>query len=484
MVADLRHPHIAQVVRAGRFPDRTPFVAMERLTGQTLDERIAGGRTVPAQELLAIVRGITSALSAAHGAGIAHGQLRADNVFIADLAGYPSGFTKLLDFGVARLTAAAGQPDSGGAADGGTAGISEISDAGPRADQRALAALTYRLLTGRDPFPAAPGRPDRSGSRRSQPRPASALVGTGPAIDAVLGKALSPHPEDRFDSVGQLFRAIEEALTGALLVSSGSVAVAVPLAAASPAAAPVPARTPEPIAPASPTDLATLSLAQQFFAEGERQEALAQASSSLSLGTTDAAAVSAAIPIGRLDRLPKRRAPLIGVALLAIVALGIAARAAGVHVPPGWRGAGIARALHRESATPPPAPAAPIASPTAEATPPSAAAAPATSPEAEFAPAIEKAQKGEESDAPPAAAPAREPAERESPPERPAQQARRAPRELPPLPPLRGYAWSPQRGLVPADVAHPPPDPPPAPAPPPAGPILEPPAFSSDPPGR
>src|SRR6185369_7912846 len=112
-VAVLRHPHVAEVLDVGALADGTPFVLMERLDGWTLEEVVAAGHTLSTAELLPIVRGITSALSAAHAAGVVHGELRADNVFLVRLDGYPGGFPKLLDFGVGRLTAGATQDAQG-----------------------------------------------------------------------------------------------------------------------------------------------------------------------------------------------------------------------------------------------------------------------------------------------------------------------------------------------------------------------------------
>src|SRR5438477_5956489 len=74
-VAELRHPHIAQVLDAGTFGDGTPFVLTERLSGMTLDEAMSS-RSLPIADVLTILRGVGAALSAAHAAGVAHGQLR------------------------------------------------------------------------------------------------------------------------------------------------------------------------------------------------------------------------------------------------------------------------------------------------------------------------------------------------------------------------------------------------------------------------
>src|SRR5262249_803007 len=64
-VANLHHPCIAQVVDAGTLADGTPFVVMERLAGMTLEEATSDG-PLPTNEILSILRGVASALAAAH----------------------------------------------------------------------------------------------------------------------------------------------------------------------------------------------------------------------------------------------------------------------------------------------------------------------------------------------------------------------------------------------------------------------------------
>ena len=216
-VAGLRHPHVAQVHAAGRLPDGTPYIVMERLRGRTLEQAMQVG-PVPVADLAPILRGIASALSAAHAAGVVHGGLRADAVFLAEMPGYRWGFAKLLDFGIARL-GAAGEADA-------------------RADQRALVELASRAL-GR-PFP--------------------------PAAQRVLERATSWDAQLPFASVTSFMEALEEALAIAS-VDSAPAAAAAPVATSAPlaAAAPVAAVAPAVANPPS-------SLTQQFFAEGERQD--------------------------------------------------------------------------------------------------------------------------------------------------------------------------------------------------------------------
>ena len=182
-VARLRHPHIVQVHAADRFADGTPYVVMERLRGRTLEQALERG-PVPPADLAPILRGIASALSAAHAAGVVHGGLRADTVFLAEMPGYRLGFPKVVDFGIARL-GAAGQVDA-------------------RADQRALVALASRAL-GR-PFP--------------------------PAAQGVLEQATSADAQQPFGSVTLFMETLEEALAVAAVGAAAAPAAVAPAAAA------------------------------------------------------------------------------------------------------------------------------------------------------------------------------------------------------------------------------------------------------------
>jgi hypothetical protein len=211
IVARLRHPHVAQVHVAGRLPDGTPYVVTERLRGRTLEEAMDAG-PVPLADLVPILRGIASALSAAHAAGVVHGGLRADAVFLAEMPGYRWGFPKVLDFGVSRL--------------------GDAGNADAHADQRALVALAIRAL----------GRP------------------FSPAAQHVLERAKGWDARLPFASVTSFMETLEEALAIAS-VDAAPVAAAPPAATVAPVAAMVPAAAMPPS-----------SLTQQFFADGERQE--------------------------------------------------------------------------------------------------------------------------------------------------------------------------------------------------------------------
>jgi len=290
-VANLRHPHIARVVDAGTLGDGTPFVVMERLAGMTLDE-MAGGGGLSIAEVVAIVRGVGSALFAAHEAGVAHGAVRADNVFVAEPAGHGLACPKLMDFGVARLAAAARAlgrfVDEPGAPALAHAELGRR--AGERADQLALATLAWRLLGGT----------------------------AAPAVERVLFRAMSPDPSARFGAVTAFVAALEEASVQASVNAPVAAVTVVRPRAVAPAIAP-------PAAPAGPPS----SLTQQFFAEGEQLEVAHAA------GHAGAAAAAAADEGAREDeeeleiaapaRVPRSRAQMAVAALLALTSVTIIA---------------------------------------------------------------------------------------------------------------------------------------------------------------
>ncbi|MEP6651767.1 MAG: protein kinase [Myxococcales bacterium] len=368
--SSLRHPHIVQVIEAGTLRDGTPFATTEYLVGHTLEERLEGRGAFLATELLPLIRGTASALSVAHAAGLVHRELRPDNLFILDLAGYESGFVKVLDFGACHLTAAevaAGRevgsrttrylaPEQMGGA--------RIDDVDARADQFALAAIAYRMLSGTDP-PLSNGRgaPGRPGAM------VMPLSRRAPAVDAVVSKALSRVPEDRFESVALFLRAFEEALAGAALIATpgpvrvdkvtpgGGRPMAMPRATTTTKANTTATVQPGPTV-ASIKEIAPLrdrrggfprrdptvelpSLTQQFFEEGDRQE------STRYKGTpVDDSDFSTSRDFDSFDRIPTRRGPLMVAILLLLVAGGGVAWWAGIRPPQSWRESSLWQRLH------------------------------------------------------------------------------------------------------------------------------------------
>ena len=95
------HPNVVTVHDVIEGPDGAPVIVMDLLEGETLGDRLEReGRLAPA-EAIRIMVPVLEALSMAHALGIVHRDLKPDNIFLSDVP-------KILDFGVAKLTAADG----------------------------------------------------------------------------------------------------------------------------------------------------------------------------------------------------------------------------------------------------------------------------------------------------------------------------------------------------------------------------------------
>jgi hypothetical protein len=98
--ARFAHPHVVRVYDFGVDRHQRPFLVMELLEGDTLRQRLTSGVPLTAAETLHILRGVCSALSAAHGQGLVHRDLKPENIF---LHRHPAGVVpKVLDFGLAK----------------------------------------------------------------------------------------------------------------------------------------------------------------------------------------------------------------------------------------------------------------------------------------------------------------------------------------------------------------------------------------------
>ena len=100
VLASLNHPHIGAIYGFEDSGD-THALVLELVEGDTLADRIARG-PLPFDEALPIARQIAEALEAAHEHGIIHRDLKPANIKVT-----PDGVVKVLDFGLAKLTAPA-----------------------------------------------------------------------------------------------------------------------------------------------------------------------------------------------------------------------------------------------------------------------------------------------------------------------------------------------------------------------------------------
>ena len=98
LLAELLHPGIVRYFDRGTAPHGSPFIAMEWLEGETLEERLSRGSLGPAA-VMHVAYHVLDALAAAHERGVVHRDIKPSNIF---LVGWRLTDTRILDFGIAR----------------------------------------------------------------------------------------------------------------------------------------------------------------------------------------------------------------------------------------------------------------------------------------------------------------------------------------------------------------------------------------------
>ncbi len=224
-VNQIRNRHIIDIFSFDKLDDGRLYYVMEYLDGETLDALLGRHGRLPLGDALAILRGIAKALDAAHGKGIAHRDLKAENVFLAnDPDGGAAGvWPKLLDFGIAKLMA----PEDGlkhktrtGAPMGTPYFMSPEQCRGKDVDHRtdlyAFGVLTYLMITGAYPFDADDYMSILVKQLSEEPSPPSSLVpDLSTEIDDVVAWLMKKDPAERPADLRSAVRALEQAAANA-----------------------------------------------------------------------------------------------------------------------------------------------------------------------------------------------------------------------------------------------------------------------------
>jgi eukaryotic-like serine/threonine-protein kinase len=207
--AALNHPNIAHIYEIGA-AEGVHFIAMEYIDGDTLRRQINEGIRLP--EILEIASQASSALVAAHAAGIIHRDIKPENIMVRR-----DGFIKLLDFGLAKLSEPEGTTadtdaptkamiNTGAGTVIGTANYMSPEQAkgihiDARTDLWSLGAVLYEMVTGHVPFAGESSAEIISLILQREPPPLTRFAHEVPAeLERIVTKALTKDREERYQT--------------------------------------------------------------------------------------------------------------------------------------------------------------------------------------------------------------------------------------------------------------------------------------------
>jgi eukaryotic-like serine/threonine-protein kinase len=216
----LNHPNILTIHDIGQ-ADAVHFIATEFVEGETLRVRLDRG-PLDLVEAADIAIQTGSALAAAHDAGIVHRDVKPENVMLR-----PDGYVKVLDFGLAKLTASA---FASGVADGVTRTVMETNPGvvlgtfsymspeqargesiDARSDVFSLGVMLYEMIAGRLPFGGATPADVLGAILYVEPPPVSSIVPVPDPLGRMVGQAMSKRRDARYQTMDELVADLKRA---------------------------------------------------------------------------------------------------------------------------------------------------------------------------------------------------------------------------------------------------------------------------------
>ncbi len=315
LMAAIDHPNVIPVYAAGEERGHL-YLVMRYVDGTDLQALLRAQGRLTASRAAAITDQVGRALDAAHARGLVHRDIKPANVLLSGEHAY------LTDFGITRLVDERTRSTDAGKWVGTIDYMSPEQlrgeAVGPLSDVYSLGCLLYACLAGTPPFRRETTPATITAHLHDEPPPASELPGVPKQFDAVIARAVSKRPEDRYQSAGELGAAALSAARGIGDTVSDSDPLArsdAPLwAGAAPGAQAAPQAQPQP-----PEDATEATVAR-----GEEETRLARtAMMPVDLEATSRAPGAAA---ARADhaRKRRRRRPFALVALAAALVAAVA----------------------------------------------------------------------------------------------------------------------------------------------------------------
>lgn len=243
--ARIQSPHVTRVTDVDQTPQGSPFIVMELLHGESLQNLLDRRSKLPQDQAIDFALQMLAGLEAAHALGVVHRDLKPDNVFITPSTGGP--VLKLLDFGIAKLFDDSAYQKKGLTRPGAVMGTPEYmapeqlysaDKVDHRADIYSLGVILYEMLSGERP---AYGDDAASIVAQVAQGKIKHLSDHTPTVSGALGgvvhRAMAPLKEQRYESALEMRLALA-GLAGDLSVAGRLAATPAPAGVSSAPPAP------------------------------------------------------------------------------------------------------------------------------------------------------------------------------------------------------------------------------------------------------
>jgi serine/threonine protein kinase len=218
--ARIAHPGIITVHDFGRHApeddEELAYIAMERLSGESLTDRLARLGALAPEVAAEIARQVAAALEAAHRADVLHRDLKPDNVYLVPDPAVPSGErAKVFDFGLAKIGTS--RHTRMGSVFGTPLYMSpeqcrSAGDTDARSDIYALGCILFEMLAGSAPFEGAIFQVIQRHLHEAAPRVSSLMPDVPPALDALVAEMLDKDPTVRPQTMADVVKRLEDVI--------------------------------------------------------------------------------------------------------------------------------------------------------------------------------------------------------------------------------------------------------------------------------